>query len=64
MEVCDRDLSEARTGDAWAGAGADDDLAEADRLIEDLAALVESGLIVVHQHVLGPARYAASFTAA
>jgi hypothetical protein len=33
------------------------DLAEADRLISDLAALVDAGLLVVHEHVLGPARY-------
>lgn len=32
-------------------------LAEADRLITDLAALVDAGLLVVHEHVLGPARY-------
>lgn len=32
-------------------------LAEADRLISDLAALVDAGLLVVHEHVLGPARY-------
>jgi hypothetical protein len=33
------------------------DLAEADRLISDLAALVDAGLVVAHEHVLGPARY-------
>lgn len=33
------------------------ELAEADRLISDLAALVDAGLIVVEPHVLGPARY-------
>ncbi|MGH2882673.1 MAG: hypothetical protein ACRDPA_08265 [Solirubrobacteraceae bacterium] len=27
------------------------------RLISDLAALVDAGLLVVHEHVLGPARY-------
>ena len=32
-------------------------LFEADRLISDLAALVDAGLLVVHEHVLGPARY-------
>ena len=33
------------------------DLAEADRLISDLAALLDAGLVVAHEHVLGPARY-------
>ena len=33
------------------------DLAEADRLIADLAALLDAGLVVAHEHVLGPARY-------
>jgi hypothetical protein len=33
------------------------DLADADRLISDLAALVDAGVVVVHEHVLGPARY-------
>lgn len=36
------------------------DLAEADRLIADLAALVDAGLVVVRGHVLGPARYEAT----
>jgi hypothetical protein len=31
---------------------------EAERLIADLEALVDAGLIVVESHVLGPARYA------
>jgi hypothetical protein len=34
-----------------------DDLAEADRLVEDLGTLLEAGLIVVQEHVLGPPRY-------
>ena len=33
------------------------DFADADRLISDLAALVDAGLVVPHEHVLGPARY-------
>jgi hypothetical protein len=37
---------------------ADVDLVEAERLISDLAALVEAGLVVVEPRVLGPARYA------
>ncbi|MBV9606315.1 MAG: hypothetical protein JO027_14460 [Solirubrobacterales bacterium] len=34
-----------------------DELADAEGLIGDLAALVEAGLVAVHEHVLGPARY-------
>jgi hypothetical protein len=33
------------------------ELADADQLIADLAALRDAGLVVVHEHVLGPARY-------
>jgi hypothetical protein len=33
------------------------ELAEADSLISDLATLVDAGLVVVHEHVLGPVRY-------
>jgi hypothetical protein len=36
------------------------ELAAADRLIADLAALVDAGLVVVKPHVLGPARYEAA----
>jgi hypothetical protein len=43
------DLAEARSASA--------DVAEADRLIADLAALVDAGLVVVQPHVVGPARY-------
>ena len=31
--------------------------AGADELISDLAALLDAGLVVVHEHVLGPPRY-------
>jgi hypothetical protein len=34
------------------------DRVEAERLIADLSALVDAGLIVVESHVFGPARYA------
>jgi len=44
---CDSDVSEA----------VDDDLADAERLVSDLAALLDAGVLVVHEHVLGPARY-------
>ncbi len=33
------------------------DVAQAECLIEDLAALVDAGLVVVHDRLLGPARY-------
>ncbi|HJS92644.1 MAG TPA: hypothetical protein VJ741_00170 [Solirubrobacteraceae bacterium] len=33
------------------------ELAGADELIADLAVLLDAGLVVVHEHVLGPARY-------
>ena len=39
------------------GPGSSHDLAGADQLISDLAALVDAGLLVVHESVLGPARY-------
>lgn len=38
-------------------AGLSQDLDRADQLISDLAALVDAGLVVVHEHVLGPTRY-------
>jgi hypothetical protein len=40
-----------------AKAGSSHELAGADELIADLAALLDAGLVVVHEHVLGPARY-------
>jgi hypothetical protein len=57
MEVCDQLLlhDPAETEDA--DAGANDDLEEVDQLISDLAALMDAGLVVVHEHVLGPPRY-------
>jgi hypothetical protein len=33
------------------------ELAEADRLISDLAALLDAGLVAVQENLLGPARY-------
>jgi hypothetical protein len=33
------------------------ELTGADQLISDLAALLDAGLVVVDEHVLGPARY-------
>jgi hypothetical protein len=45
----------------WRAEGPDErelaDLAEVDRLIGDLAALVEAGLVIVESHAIGPARY-------
>jgi hypothetical protein len=40
----------------------DDDLADAERLVCDLAALLDAGLLVVHENVLGPARYGVGMT--
>jgi hypothetical protein len=36
------------------------ELAGADELISDLAALVDAGLVVVHEHLVGPPRYGVS----
>jgi hypothetical protein len=33
------------------------DLTEADRLVADLAALLDAGLVAVQENLLGPARY-------
>lgn len=33
------------------------DLTEADRLVADLAALLDAGLVAVEENLLGPARY-------
>jgi hypothetical protein len=49
MEVCER-LEQV-------GAGSTDDLHQVDQLISDLAALLDAGLLVVHETVLGPPRY-------
>ena len=46
--------------DSGAGAGTPgsvDEFGGADELIADLAALLDAGLVVVHEPVLGPARY-------
>ena len=47
------DPAEDRDLDAAAG----DDLAEAERLISDLIALLDAGVVEVREQVLGPARY-------
>jgi hypothetical protein len=44
--------------DDGAGApGSGDEIAGVDELIADLAALLDAGLVVVHEPILGPARY-------
>jgi hypothetical protein len=43
-----------------AKAHSENDVAQAERLIEDLAALVDAGLVVVQDRLLGPARYGIS----
>lgn len=40
----------------------DHDLADAEQLISDLGALLDAGLLVIHEHVLGPARYSVGWT--
>jgi hypothetical protein len=52
----------AETGHHFAETGhhfaeASHDFAGADELISDLAALLDTGLVVVHEPVLGPPRY-------
>jgi hypothetical protein len=45
-------------GPEWRGdTGRLNELSEAERLISDLTVLVEAGLVTVHPHVVGPARY-------
>jgi hypothetical protein len=49
-----------RVFDSEGGAGtpgSGDEFAGVDELIADLAALLDAGLVVVHEPVLGPARY-------
>lgn len=45
------------SGDGVGAPGSGDAFAGADELIADLAALLDAGLVVVHEPVLGPARY-------
>jgi hypothetical protein len=58
MNACDQlpvsDLAARRRG----GRETHGDLSEAERLISDLAALVDAGLIVVKKQLGGAARYA------
>ena len=37
--------------------GSIQELAGAEQLISDLAALLDAGLVVAHEHILGPPRY-------
>ena len=46
-----------RMSDQLSAADSDHELVGADQLISDLAALLDAGLVVVHEPVLGPARY-------
>jgi hypothetical protein len=43
--------------DRDAGPPTSAEVEEAERLISDLTALLDAGLIEVHEHVLGPVRY-------
>jgi hypothetical protein len=56
MAVSEQSLLVERAGQG-AESGSAAELAEADRLIADLAALLDAGLVVAHERVLGPARY-------
>jgi hypothetical protein len=44
-------------GDRAEALGSGDEFAGMDELISDLAALLDAGVLVVHEPVLGPARY-------
>jgi hypothetical protein len=44
-------------------AGAEDEFAEAARLIHDLKRLVDAGLVVIDEPFFGPARYRAVYDA-
>jgi hypothetical protein len=57
MEVCDQLLLPETPETENAGAISNDGVEAADQLISDLAALIEAGLVVVQDHVLGPPRY-------
>ena len=57
MAVSEQSSLVERIADQWPAWGTAADLAEADRLIADLAALLDAGVVVVHERVLGPARY-------
>jgi hypothetical protein len=58
MAVSEQSSLVERIEGQGAGRGSAGAIAEADRLIADLAALLDAGLVVVHERVLGPARYA------
>jgi hypothetical protein len=47
----------SNVGDRAEAPGSGDEFAGVDELISDLAALLDAGLVVVHEPVLGPARY-------
>jgi hypothetical protein len=57
MAVSEQSSLVERVPGQGAESGSAGELAEADRLIADLAALLDAGLVVVHGRVLGPARY-------
>lgn len=60
MSVSEQSSLVERVAGQGAQSGSAAELAEADRLIADLLALVDAGLVVAHEHVLGPARYGAA----
>ncbi len=56
MKVCSEERDVGGRGSSRES-GVVHDFVGADELISDLAALLDAGLVVVHEHVLGPARY-------
>jgi hypothetical protein len=60
MRMSDQLLLTDTPRDRDAGEVSEDELADAEQLISDLAALLDAGLLVIHEHVLGPARYASA----
>jgi hypothetical protein len=57
MNVRDRVFTVEPPADRHAEAATPVEVEEAERLISDLTALLDAGLIEIQQHVLGPIRY-------
>ena len=62
MRMSDQLLLPDRSRDRDAREVFDHDLADAEQLISDLGALLDAGLLGIHEHVLGPARYSVGRT--
>jgi hypothetical protein len=57
MKISDSAAGAGAPGSGVEFAGAGDEFAGVDELIADLTALLDAGLVVVHEPILGPARY-------